>query len=56
MNLQRQLKTYLELRGMTATELARASGVSKQSISQWLGGTENIVGRLDANKASQHAF
>lgn len=40
MNLKQQLRTYLELRDMTAAELARKSGVSKQVISLWLGGAE----------------
>lgn len=38
MNLKDQLKKYLELRGMTAAELSRRSGVSKQVLSVWLAG------------------
>ncbi len=40
MNLKAQLALYLELRNMTAAELSRKSGVSKQVISQWLGGAQ----------------
>lgn len=40
MNLKTQLTLYLEIRNMTAAELSRKSGVSKQVISQWLGGAE----------------
>jgi len=40
MNLKFQLRHYLDLRGMTAAELARKSGVSKQVISLWQGGAE----------------
>lgn len=40
MNLKRQLRFYLEVRGMTAAELARRSGVSKQVLSSWLAGSE----------------
>jgi transcriptional regulator with XRE-family HTH domain len=40
MNLKNQLRCYLDIRGMTATELARKSGVSKQVISLWLSGAE----------------
>lgn len=38
MNLDKQLKFYLEKTGMNASELARKSGVSRQSLSDWLGG------------------
>lgn len=40
MNLKAQLKVYLEERGMTAAELARKSGVSKQVLSAWLAGAK----------------
>ena len=40
MTLKAQLTLYLELRNMTAAELSRKSGVSKQVISQWLGGAQ----------------
>jgi transcriptional regulator with XRE-family HTH domain len=40
MNLKSQLKLYLELKGLTAAELARKSGVSKQVLSLWLGGAK----------------
>ena len=40
MRLKEQLKIYLEYREMTAAELARKAGVSKQVISLWLGGSE----------------
>jgi transcriptional regulator with XRE-family HTH domain len=40
MNLKSQLKLYLELRSLTAAELSRKSGVSKQVISLWLNGAE----------------
>ena len=39
MNLKKQLKLYLENKGLTASELSRLSGVPKQSISDWLGGS-----------------
>src|SRR3989338_10735419 len=39
MNLKSQLKLYLELRGMTAAEVSRKSGVSKQVLSLWLTGS-----------------
>lgn len=38
MNLKKQLRYILELKGITAAELARRSGVSKQVISLWLTG------------------
>ncbi|MGK5088967.1 helix-turn-helix transcriptional regulator [Bdellovibrionota bacterium FG-2] len=38
MNLKAQLKQHLEHRGMSAAELARKSGVSRQVISLWLTG------------------
>lgn len=40
MNLKNQLKLYLELRDITAAELSRKTGVSKQVLSQWLAGAE----------------
>ena len=40
MNLKSQLKLHLERRGMTAAELARKSGVSKQVVSHWLNGAK----------------
>lgn len=39
-NLKKQLTLYLKTRGMTAAELSRKSGISKQVISIWLSGTE----------------
>lgn len=39
MNLKKQLKLYLELRDMTAAQLARKASVAKQSISGWLAGS-----------------
>lgn len=39
MKLKTQLQYFLRLRGMTASELARRSGVPKQSISDWMAGT-----------------
>ena len=39
MNLKNQLKFYLEENGITASTLARLSGVPKQSISDWLAGS-----------------
>lgn len=40
MNFKKQLQHYIRARNLTAAELARRSGVSKQSISNWLGGME----------------
>lgn len=40
MNLKTQLKLYLELRDITAAELSRRTGISKQVISLWLSGAE----------------
>ena len=40
MNIKAQLKLHLDERGMTPAELARKSGVSKQVLSSWLGGTK----------------
>ena len=39
MKLKTQLRTLLKLKGINAAELSRQSGVPKQSISDWLGGT-----------------
>ena len=38
MNLKEQLRFLLEQKGMTAAQLSRKSGVSKQVISVWLAG------------------
>lgn len=38
MNLKHQLKLYLEYRELSAAQLAKKSGVSKQVISLWLSG------------------
>ena len=40
MTLKSQLKFYIALRGLTAAELSRRSGVSKQVLSSWLAGAE----------------
>jgi transcriptional regulator with XRE-family HTH domain len=40
MNLKNQLKALLVHRNMTAAELSRKSGVSKQVLSLWLGGAK----------------
>lgn len=40
MNLKAQLKHHLDERGMTAAELSRKSGVSKQVLSAWLAGAQ----------------
>lgn len=40
MNLKNQLKTYLDYRGISAAELSRKSGVSKQVLSLWSGGAK----------------
>lgn len=39
MNFKKQLKIYLDKRGLSASDLSRISGVPKQSISDWLGGS-----------------
>jgi transcriptional regulator with XRE-family HTH domain len=39
MNLKKQLKYYLEKNEFTASQLARKSGVPKQSLSGWLAGS-----------------
>jgi transcriptional regulator with XRE-family HTH domain len=39
MNLKKQIKLYLDEKSITASELARNSGVPKQSISDWLAGS-----------------
>ena len=51
MTLHEQLRFYLELRQMTAAELARRSNISPQTISHWLNGS---VAR-DINKAKRVA-
>jgi transcriptional regulator with XRE-family HTH domain len=38
MNLQNQLKLYLEIEDLTAAQLSKKSGVSKQVLSLWLKG------------------
>ena len=38
MNLKQQLKLYLKEQGISASELSRKTGISKQSISDWLAG------------------
>lgn len=40
MNLKAQLRFYLDKRGMSAAELARKAGVSKQVLSLWSGGAK----------------
>jgi transcriptional regulator with XRE-family HTH domain len=39
MNLKKQIKIYLEDRNIRASELCRLSGFSKQSISEWMAGS-----------------
>lgn len=39
MNIKNQLRQYLKIRGISAAQLSRLSGVPKQSISDWLSGT-----------------
>ena len=39
MNLKKQLRLYLEHANISATQLAKKSGVPKQSLSDWLAGT-----------------
>ncbi len=39
MNLKKQLKLYLQNKDLTASELSRVSGVPKQSLSDWLAGS-----------------
>ena len=39
MNLKRQIKAYIDERGITAAQLARRCGISKQTMSLWLGGS-----------------
>jgi transcriptional regulator with XRE-family HTH domain len=38
MNLKSQLRQFLDLRSLTAAQLARRSGVSKSVLSDWLAG------------------
>lgn len=40
MDLKRNLAALLKAQGLTAAELSRRANVPKQSISQWLGGSE----------------
>ena len=40
MVLKKNLNALLKAQGLTAAELARRANVPKQSISQWLGGSE----------------
>ncbi len=40
MRIKEQLKLYLDFRDISAAELSRRSGVSKQVISSWLAGVE----------------
>ena len=51
MNLKRLLRYYLDLRQMTAAELARRSHISPQTISNWLNGGV----AKDINKVKQVA-
>lgn len=39
-NLSFQLKKMIDLTGLTVSELSRQSGVPKQTITDWLAGTE----------------
>jgi transcriptional regulator with XRE-family HTH domain len=39
MNLKKQLKFFLGLREISASQLAKRAGVPKQSLSGWLGGS-----------------
>ncbi len=48
-NLKHQLKYYLELRNITAAELSRKTGVSKQVLSLWLSGA--MPKKIDQIKA-----
>lgn len=38
MNLKAQLRAYLAHKGLSAAELSRRTGVSRQCLSMWLGG------------------
>jgi transcriptional regulator with XRE-family HTH domain len=40
MILKKQLEHLIKIRGLTASELSRKSGVSKQVVSLWLGGAK----------------
>ena len=40
MNLKKQLRLYLDLRGISAAELSRKTKVSKQVLSLWLSGSK----------------
>ena len=39
MNLKQQLKLYLKIKSIKASDLARATKIPKQNISDWLAGT-----------------
>ena len=39
MNLKKQLSLYLDSKKITATQLSKMSGVSKQTLSLWLSGS-----------------
>ena len=39
-NFRKHLKVYIERSQITAAELARRTGVPKQTISDWLAGTQ----------------
>ncbi len=39
MNLKKQLKAYLKAKNLSASELSRITGIPKQSISDWLAGS-----------------
>jgi transcriptional regulator with XRE-family HTH domain len=38
MNLKRQLKLYLDQKELSATQLSKKSGISKQVLSLWMSG------------------
>jgi len=40
MTLKSQLRHYLKSKGLNASQLAKAANVPRQSISDWLGGTQ----------------
>ena len=39
MNFKKQLKLYLSHKGITASQLAKKTGVPRQSLSDWLAGS-----------------
>ena len=39
MNLKKQLSAYLKAKNISASELSRITGIPKQSISDWLAGS-----------------